>query len=66
VQQSTQNLAGQLHLVSPLATLDRGFAIARDSKKIILRSVQQVSTSYKISIQLSDGQLDCDVVEIRK
>ncbi|MFT6407811.1 MAG: exodeoxyribonuclease VII large subunit [Arenicella sp.] len=66
VQQSTQNLAGQLHLVSPLATLDRGFAIARDSKKIILRSVQQVSTSDKISIQLSDGQLDCDVVEIRK
>lgn len=66
VQSSTHNLAGQLHLVSPLATLDRGFSIARDTNKLILRNARQVSVNDKISIQLSDGQLDCDVVTIRK
>jgi exodeoxyribonuclease VII large subunit len=66
VQKSTQNLAGQLHLVSPLATLDRGFAIARDNQKEIVRSTHQLSANDKISIQLSDGQVDCDVREVRK
>ncbi len=66
VQKSTHYLAGQLHLVSPLATLDRGFAIARDKQKEIIRSTTQLSTNDKISIQLSDGQVDCDVRQVRK
>ncbi len=60
------NLAGQLHLVSPLATLGRGFAIGRDNNNTILRSTQQVSRHDKVSIQLSDGKLECEVMEIDK
>ncbi|MFQ3244021.1 MAG: exodeoxyribonuclease VII large subunit [Arenicella sp.] len=66
VQKATHNLGGQLHLVSPLATLDRGFAIARDQQKEIVRSTKQLSADDKISIQLSDGHVDCDVIEVRK
>ncbi len=66
VQKATHNLGGQLHLVSPLATLDRGFAIARDQQKEIVRSTNQLSADDKISIQLSDGHVDCDVIEVRK
>jgi exodeoxyribonuclease VII large subunit len=66
VQKATHNLGGQLHLVSPLATLDRGFAIARDHQQAIVRSTNQLSANDKISIQLRDGQVDCDVTEVRK
>jgi len=65
-RQSTEYLAGQLNLVSPLATLDRGFAIARDQKKTILRSTHQVSSKDRISVQLSDGEISCSVIKVRK
>ena len=56
------SIADQLNLVSPLATIGRGFAIARDNDGIILRHSKQASPDDKISVQLSDGLLDCTVV----
>jgi len=64
INRSTEYLGGQLHLVSPLATLDRGFAIGRDRNRSILRSTQQVTCNDKISVQLSDGEFDCKVIEV--
>lgn len=66
VRRSSDYLAGQLHLVSPLATLSRGFAIGRDKDNIILRSTQQISTTDKINVQLSDGEFECEVLEVNK
>ena len=60
----TQNIASQLNLVSPLATLERGFSIGRDCKNDILRSTQQVNTDDSIELQLSDGKLECNVTKI--
>jgi len=60
----TQNIASQLNLVSPLATLERGFSIGRDSKNDILRSTQQVNTDDSIELQLSDGKLECNITKI--
>lgn len=57
-------LGEQLNLVSPLATLDRGFAIARDGKMSVLRTTNQVVQDDSISVQLSDGKLFCNVTEI--
>ena len=65
-RQSVEHLAGQLHLVSPLATLDRGFAIGRHHDGEILRSIDQVSAKDPISIQLNDGELDCSVIKVRE
>lgn len=66
VRQSSDSLGGQLHLVSPLATLGRGFSISRDKDNTILRSTKQISINDNISVQLSDGQLKCDVTEVKQ
>ncbi|WP_419420875.1 exodeoxyribonuclease VII large subunit [Legionella sp. D16C41] len=49
-----------LQAVSPLATLDRGYAIAT-FKKQILFSTEQVEVGQKIKLQLAKGQLLCNV-----
>ena len=60
------SLGDQLNLVSPLATLDRGFSIARDSNNKILRRAEQVQKDDQITVQLSDGELDCTVTEVKQ
>lgn len=65
-KRSTEHIASQLHLVSPLATLDRGFSIARDNSNAIVRSTKQVDKDDTIDLQLSDGKLACLVVEASK
>ena len=66
VKQSTQSIASQLHMISPLATLERGFSIGRDQKRAILRSTEQVKPNDAIELQLSDGKIECTVSEIIK
>jgi len=63
--QQFSSLSEQLHLVSPLATINRGFSIARDQNDKILRSKDQVEKNQMIEVQLSDGKLDCTVNEIK-
>ena len=60
------SLGDQLNLVSPLATLDRGFSIARDSNNKILRRAEQTQKDDQITVQLSDGELDCTVTEVKQ
>ncbi len=62
-KRSTEHIASQLHLVSPLATLERGFAIARDNSNAIIRSTEQLGADDTIDLQLSDGKLACKVIE---
>ncbi|MCB1735815.1 MAG: exodeoxyribonuclease VII large subunit [Gammaproteobacteria bacterium] len=51
-----------LHTISPLATLERGYAIARDaSSGTVLQDAKQVSTGDKIEIRLAKGVVDCVV-----
>jgi exodeoxyribonuclease VII large subunit len=57
-------LAGQLNLVSPLATLERGFSISRDAQQNIIRRTSQVNNNDTISVQVPDGHLDCVVTEV--
>lgn len=45
----------ELSAVSPMATLARGFAIARDASGQVIRSVTAVAPGRKISVQVSDG-----------
>ena len=63
-QQKFNALGEQLNLVSPLATLDRGFAIARDQNKTILRQTTQVAPSQEIEVELTDGKLSCTIDQI--
>jgi exodeoxyribonuclease VII large subunit len=50
-----------LHSVSPLQTLERGYAIARDAHGHVVRSSDTVGIGDRIAIDLARGQLDCEV-----
>lgn len=65
LSQQFNSLGEQLNLVSPLATINRGFAIARDQNDTILRNTAQVKSKQRIEIELSDGKLDCTIENIK-
>lgn len=67
LQQADQQLghAGQLlEAVSPLATLQRGYAIVSDEEAHIVRSAEQVQRGQKITARLAKGQLHCEVLQV--
>ena len=49
--------ARALHAVSPLATLDRGYAIVFDAHGKVLRSTTEVNDGDALRIRLADGEL---------
>ncbi|EIL93162.1 exodeoxyribonuclease VII large subunit [Rhodanobacter fulvus Jip2] len=50
-----------LHAVSPLATLERGYAIVFDADGKVLRSVQNVAANTRLRARLADGELQLQV-----
>ena len=60
-QQQFARLLVTLHAVSPLATLDRGYALATCNNKVIIDS-QQVNIGDIIDIRLAKGQLKSKVL----
>jgi len=52
-----QQTARAMHAVSPLATLERGYAILFDAEGKVLRSVQDVAVDTPLKARLADGQL---------
>lgn len=59
-QRLTNNLV-TLHAVSPLATLERGYAIA-SYQNHVLAKLEQVPCGATIQVRLADGLLLCDVL----
>ncbi|KZC18683.1 MULTISPECIES: exodeoxyribonuclease VII large subunit [Rhodanobacter] len=65
-RQTTLRHAGHaLHAVSPLATLERGYAILFDADGQVLRSVQGVEPGNALRARLVDGELGLRVEECR-
>lgn len=58
-----QKLSGMLHMVSPLATLQRGYAIALNIKGKAVTSVSEVDVGEKLQIQVHDGRFRARVEE---
>lgn len=50
-------LAGRLDALSPLATLDRGYAVARDDAGRVLASVAQFAPGDAFRLTLRDGEI---------
>jgi len=64
ITQFKQQFATQLatlHAVSPLATLDRGYAIVSHHQKVLF-DAQQVNTGDLIDVRLATGKLKASVV----
>jgi len=54
--------AAQLHSLSPLLTIARGYAVVRrDDDQAVISSVQQTQPGMKLTIQLQDGQIPVEV-----
>lgn len=65
-QQSAKfgHLVEQLHLVSPLATIARGYSITRDEKCHVVKSINNVTVGKEISVQVNDGKITAKVLTI--
>ncbi|HON76880.1 MAG TPA: exodeoxyribonuclease VII large subunit [Spirochaetota bacterium] len=50
-----------LEKLSPLSVMKRGFAIAADSGRNIVRSIRDIERGEDINVFLSDGSLECTV-----
>lgn len=61
-QKKLKGMAQALHLVSPLATLDRGYSILRDENQQVIRSNQQVRSGQQLQAHLAEGQLRIQVL----
>ncbi len=63
-QQTRLRHAGHaLHAVSPLATLERGYAIVFDANGQVLRSARNVAVGTPLRARLADGELPLRVSE---
>ncbi len=56
-------LAQHLNALSPLATLERGYSIARKTDGEVLTAAEQVSVGDKIEVQLARGHFACRIEE---
>ena len=52
----------QLQLVSPLATIARGYSVTRNKDKKVITNTSQVKTNEEISVQLTDGCIQATVI----
>ncbi len=60
--QQLNNLRETLHALSPLATLQRGYAIARRRPDgAILRRASDASVGETVEVLLGQGRLDCEI-----
>jgi exodeoxyribonuclease VII large subunit len=50
-----------LEKLSPLSVMQRGFAIAADSSRNIIRSIQDINSGENVDVFLPDGSLKCTV-----
>ena len=53
----------RLHALSPLAVLDRGYALVQSADGVLIRSVTQVAEGDRVTTRLSDGSFDSRVEE---
>jgi exodeoxyribonuclease VII large subunit len=52
----------ELQIVSPLATIARGYSVTRNKRGNIIRSIQEVKDKQELTIQMSDGLITTKVM----
>lgn len=58
--------AGRLNALSPLATLARGYAVARDSNGKALTSTRQFQAGLSFELLLHDGKVRADTTDVEE
>jgi exodeoxyribonuclease VII large subunit len=52
---------GKINALSPLAILDRGYALCRDARGAVIKRAADVSRGDRVRVTLAEGELDCMV-----
>jgi exodeoxyribonuclease VII large subunit len=61
-----EQLAARLDGLSPLKILERGYAVAFDPAGKLLTDASQISAGDQLKVRLARGELDAEVLKIRK
>ncbi len=64
--QILQAVAGRLHTLSPLATLERGYSILSHADGNVISSTKGINRGDKVYARLADGELDCIVEDVNE
>ncbi|MCH1626629.1 exodeoxyribonuclease VII large subunit [Fredinandcohnia quinoae] len=56
----------KLEALSPLKIMERGYSLVYNEQKQIVKSVRNIEQRDIINVKLKDGQLACEVVEIKE
>ncbi|QNI33282.1 exodeoxyribonuclease VII large subunit [Alloacidobacterium dinghuense] len=59
-----QNLARQLHALSPLAVLNRGYALVFDEAGTLIKSASSLTPNQRLVTRLAQGSVESRVIEI--
>jgi exodeoxyribonuclease VII large subunit len=62
---NAQALEAQLRALSPLAVLERGYALVLGVDGAVIRSASQVAKSDRVRTRLSDGEFGSTVVDVK-
>jgi exodeoxyribonuclease VII large subunit len=58
-----ETAGAKLHALSPLASLQRGYSICQKQDGAVVNRVEQVAAGDRISARVSDGTIDCTVID---
>ncbi|MCH2534207.1 MAG: exodeoxyribonuclease VII large subunit [Bdellovibrionales bacterium] len=64
--QNLKSLMVQLDQISPLKTVDRGYAIVADEKKQIISSTKKIKINSNYKVQLKDGVVEVKALRVDK
>jgi len=59
------SFASNLHALSPVAVLSRGYSITFDENKHVVDSIKKAEPGQHLRIQLIDGLIGCQVTEVQ-
>ncbi len=65
-QQTFQGEMSKLIVLNPLNIMDRGYSIAFNGEKQVIKSKEQVQIGEGITVVLKDGQLVCEVKDLKE
>ena len=57
-------VSSKMDILSPLATLSRGYALPQDHSGKILRTKSDLNPGVNFSLRVSDGTVPCEVTKI--
>ena len=65
MESALQVLQTRIEAADPRLILERGYALATDSRGVVLKGVEGRKVGDNVSVYFADGSMDCDVVAVR-